>query len=299
VDAGIRSGQVHYRLAQLYERQALLPQAATASQESESFGPVAGRDEFYRARGSLLVNQADFDGAVTAYLRRIEVNPNSGEAHRQLGEIYYLQGRHDLALAEFSIAVWLTPADARAHAAAGQVWVRKSNYVEAVTAFRRALSRDGTLREARYGLATSLLRLGEREEAQRELETFQRQQAEAESLGQREFQLDALRREASRESLAGSHDRAITLFREAQVLDPRSARSHRDLGLGLLRAGRPAEAIESLQTAQDLADTAEGVAYLAEAHAGAGDVEAAARLRDRYRESVVRAKLDRIRELAR
>ena len=64
--------------------------------------------------GSLLVDQADFDGAVAAYIKRIDVNPNSAEAHRQLGEIYFLQGRNDEALLELSTAAWLDPGDARA-----------------------------------------------------------------------------------------------------------------------------------------------------------------------------------------
>ena len=119
-DAGLRSGHVAYRLAQLYQRQSLLPPAAKAFADSESFGPIAGRDRFYQTWGSLLVNQADFDGAVVAYQKRIDVNANGAEPHRQLGEIYFLQGRDEEALAEFHVAAWLDPKDSKAHAAAGQ-----------------------------------------------------------------------------------------------------------------------------------------------------------------------------------
>ena len=164
-DAGLRSGQIAYRLARLYERQSLLPQAAKAFEESEAYGPVVGRDRFYQEWGSLLVNRADFDGAVAAYAKRIDVNTNSAEAHRQLGEIYFLQGRDEEALAEFSVAAWLDPKDARAHAAAGQVYVRLVKYPDAIAALRRALSIDGTLREARYGLGTALMRAGRGDEA--------------------------------------------------------------------------------------------------------------------------------------
>ena len=124
IDAGPPSGQIRYRLAQLYQRQSLLPPAATAFLDSSTHGPFVGRDRFYLEWGSLLVNQADFDGAIAAYSRRVAVNPNSAEAHRQLGDIFFLQGRHDEALAEFSVAAWLDPTDARAHAGAGQVHLR-------------------------------------------------------------------------------------------------------------------------------------------------------------------------------
>ncbi len=299
IESGLRSGRIRYELAELYERQSLLPQAAMSVHESEAFGPVVGRDQFYRALGSLLVNQADFDGAVAAYTRRIETNPNSGEAHRQLGEIYFLQGRDEEALAEFMAATWLDPRDAKAHAAAGQVQVRRLNYADAVVALERALSLDASLREARYALATSLRRIGKTEDARRELEIFQRQQAEAETIGQLAFQLDALRREASKHLLAGSVDQAIASYDEAVKLDPASARSYRDLGLALLRAKRPSAAIEPLRAAQKLDETVEGFAYLADAYNAAGDRDEALRQRALSQQLVQERRLDRIRELAR
>jgi tetratricopeptide (TPR) repeat protein len=270
---------VHHELALLYERQSLLPQAAKSFHDSEAFGPIVGRDAFYRALGAMLVNQADFDGAVGAYMRRIEANPNSGEAHRQLGEIYFLQGRDEQALVEFLAATWLEPRDAKAYAAAGQVHARLLKYGDAAVALARALSLDPSLREARYALGTSLMRLGKTEEAKRALDMFQRQQADAEAAGQRAFQLDALRREASRSLLAGAFDQALAAYVEALKLEPDSARSRRDLGLALLRSKRPQEAIEQLEAAQRLEQTAEGFMYLADAYAATGNREEAARQR--------------------
>lgn len=297
-DAGLRSGQIAYRLARLYERQSLLPQAGTAFEESESYGPVVGRDRFYQEWGSLLVNRADFDGAVAAYAKRIDVNTNSAEAHRQLGEIYFLQGRDEEALAEFSVAVWLDPKDARAHAAAGQVYVRLMKYPDAIAALRRALSIDGTLREARYGLGTALMRAGRSDEARTELDVFARQQAEAEAAGQREFQLDALRRQAAKDLLAGDRQAALARFEDAARLDPQSARSHRDLGLALLRAQRPREAVEHLVAAQRIEETAEGFVYLIDAYGAAGNAEEAGRQRTRAREFALAKKMERVRVLS-
>jgi tetratricopeptide (TPR) repeat protein len=283
----------------LYERQALLPQAAKSFHDSEAFGPIVGRDEFYRALGATLVNQADFDGAVAAYTRRIEANPNSGEAHRQLGEIYFLQGRDEQALAEFLAATWLDPREARAFAAAGQVQARLLRYADAVAALDRALALDPGLKEARYALGTSLMRLGKTDEAKRALERFQQQQADADAAGQRAFQLDALRREASKNLLAGAFDQAIASYVEALKLEPDSARSRRDIGIALLRSKRPQEAIEQLETAQRLEPTAEGFAYLADAYAAAGNRDEAARQRALLQQLVRQGKLERIRELAR
>ena len=296
-DAGIRSGQVSYRLAQLYQRQSLLPQAAKAFQDSEAFGPVVGRDTFYLTWGSLLVNQADFAGAVAAYSKRIDVNTNSADAHRQLGEIYFLQGRDEEALSEFLVTVWLDPKNAKAHAATGQVYIRRSQWSEAAAALQRALALDGSLREARYALGTALMRAGRREEARTELEVFAQQQAEAEAAGQREFQLDAIRRQASKDALAGDRQGALARFEDAARIDPQSARSHRDLGLALLRAQRPREAVEYLVAAQRIEETAEGFVYLVDAYGAVGNAEEANRQRALARAFALSKKMERVREL--
>jgi tetratricopeptide (TPR) repeat protein len=295
----VRSGPIAYRRAQLYQRQSLLNEAAKAMQESESFGPVIGRDYFYQSWGSLLVNQADFDGAISAYARRIEVNPNSAEAHRQIAEIDILQGRHDEALTELAVATWLDPRDAKAHAAAGQVYARLSKYPEAIDALTRALSLDGSLREARYALGTVLIRVGRGDEGRAALETFGRQQAEAEAQGRREFELDALRRQAAKQSLAGEGAQSIAVLQQVLTLDPGSSRSHRDLGVALLRSRQTADAIPHLERAQQLEETADGFALLAEAYAAAGNADAAARMRTAYVESKRRAQAEQIRELMR
>src|SRR4030095_12574156 len=152
IDAAVRSGRVYYQRSQVYERQSLLPQAASGYRDSEAFGPFIGRDEFYRALGSLLVNQDDFDGAGAAYTRRIDANPNSGEAHRQLGEIYFLQGRDEEALTEFLVTTWLDPQEAKSTAAAGEAPGRTLQWADATVALERALSLDPSVKEARYAL---------------------------------------------------------------------------------------------------------------------------------------------------
>jgi len=297
--ASASSGQIAYRRSQLYQRQSLLPQAIAALQESERFGPVIGADYFYQSWAGLLVNQADFDRAIAIHVRRIDANPNSAEAHRQLGEILILQGRDDQALAELLVAGWLDPKDARAHAAAGQVYARTMKYPEAIEALMRALAIDPRLREARYTLGTVLMRVGKVNEGKAEVETFGAQQRDAEAQGQREFELDALRRQAAARARDGDVAGAIEGFERAAALDPQSARSHRDLGVALMRARRVEEAIDRLQRAQRIDETAEGFTQLADAYAAVGNTDESARLRAAYREALARARADRIRELTR
>jgi tetratricopeptide (TPR) repeat protein len=296
--AGVTSGQIRSRFAQIYQEQSLLPQASAELQAAGGFGVVAGRDRHYQMLGSLFVNQADFDGAISAYSRRVDVNPNRGEAHRQLAEIYFLQGRDDEALAEFAVAAWLAPDDARAHAGAGQVHAREQQHGEAIAAFQRALALDASLKEARYALATSLMRLGRADEGRREMALFQKLQAESDAAGQRAFALEALRREASRSLIGGATNRAIAIYTEALEADPGSAGSHRDLGLALLRGGRAAEAVDRLVRAQEIEETAEGALHLANALAAAGDRDGSAKQAARHAALVLDARRAKLLGLA-
>jgi tetratricopeptide (TPR) repeat protein len=208
-----------------------------------------------------------------------------------------LQGRHDEALAELSVATWIDPNDAKAHAATGQVYARLLKYPEAITALRRALMLDPSLREARYALGTVLMRVGRTAEAKTELEAFGRQQADAEARGRREFEIDALRRQAATHALAGDLTQAVAKYEDVVRLDPQSGRSHRDLGVTLLRARRGDEAIEHLQRAQQIEETADGFALLADAYAATGNADASARMREAYQRGVRRALMDRLRGL--
>jgi tetratricopeptide (TPR) repeat protein len=171
-----------------------------------------------------------------------------------------------------------------------------SKWPDAIAALQRALTLDSSLREARYALGTVLMRNGKTEDARRELDLFARQQAEAEAAGQREFQLDALRRQAAKEALAGDHEQALAHYQEAAAVDPGS-RSQRDLGVALLRAKRFNDAIEPLRAAQAVDETAEGSLYLADAYLGTGNTAAANQQRLRYRELLDRKKMERVREL--
>jgi tetratricopeptide (TPR) repeat protein len=276
--AGLVSGRAHYLLARLYQRRALLPQASEQLQLASRYGPVVGRDFFYRLTGGLLLEQADFDGAISAYRRRIDVNPNSAEAHRQLGEVYFIRGRNDEALLELSTAAWLDASDARAHAAIGQAYARATSWQDAAEAFERAIALDGTLMEARYGLATALARLGKADEARSQMAIFEKRQSEATAEGQKAFLADALRREGSRHLIAGEIEDALRVLTEAVQADG-SARSHRDLGVALLRAKRAAEAVQQLERSRLLEETPEVLSLLAGAHAAAGNAEESARLR--------------------
>jgi tetratricopeptide (TPR) repeat protein len=212
------SGTVRFRLGQLFRAEGRVPEALTEWRASARLAPIVGRDHLYFSIGSATVDQADFDSAVDAYTARLDVNPNNPEAHRQLGELFFLMGRDVAALAEHSVAAWLAPSDARAHAGRGHAFLRLGQHQAAVRAFARSVALDGDEAEVRFGYGTALLRSGKSDEARRQLELSQEIRAAAIARGQREFERAALAGDANdgpgRPEMLGVRERLNRLIGE-------------------------------------------------------------------------------------
>ena len=85
------SGSAHYRLAQLFQTRTLLPKAVHEFDAAAALTPLVWIDRLDSTIGSLYVSQASFESAVDAYVRRVDVNPNSADAHQKAWEIYFLR----------------------------------------------------------------------------------------------------------------------------------------------------------------------------------------------------------------
>jgi predicted Zn-dependent protease len=171
------------------------------------------------------------------------------------------------------------------------VHLRGGNYAEAVASARRAVALDGSHKEARYVLATSLVRMGNVDEGTRELEVYQRLQTEATAARSRQLEVEGLRRDASLSIVNGELTKAVTLLRQALERDPESAQSHLDLGLALLKAGQPAEALEQLTAAAAKENSEDAHVYLSQAYTAlgrSGDAERERAIASRMRQETLR-----------
>jgi tetratricopeptide (TPR) repeat protein len=287
-------GLAWYRLGQFYEGESRLSEAAAAFERSLAQPPILGRDALHQRLARVRVNQADFDGAIAAYVNRVTVNPNSAEAHRSLGEIYFLQGRDDEALAEFLAAVWLDPMDARAFAALGKVQVRAQRYADAVPPLRRALALDGARADAHYALAQALARTGRAEEARAAAAEFERLDALERARGQRDFRLEQRRVDAARLLNAGETEAAIAALRALADEDPGTARWPRELGAAFMRTRRFDDSIAALETAQAREPSPETDRLLADAYEAAGRADDARAVRARYDTAARQARLTQL-----
>jgi tetratricopeptide (TPR) repeat protein len=292
------SGQAHYRLGKLYQERSLVHEAIRELEAASLLAPVTGLDNLYETIGALYASEANFDGAVAAYSKRAEVNPNNPDAHRKLGEIYFLQGRDDEALAEFLTTLLLDPANAESRSGAAQVYVRMGKYEEAAESARLALARNAALKEAHYALAMSLVRLGKTEDAKRELDDYQRLQADAMSQNRRLSELKIILLDASQRAAAQDYAGAAARYRDALAIDADSVDVLRDLSLALEKSNRPGEAIPLLEKAVRLADRADVHQLLSNAYKAAGRLDDSQAQAALAAQAVERRKAARLRRAA-
>lgn len=56
--------------------------------------------------------QEDYDNAILAYSKAIELNPKDADAYNNRGAIYDIKKEYDLAIQDYNKAIELTPEDA-------------------------------------------------------------------------------------------------------------------------------------------------------------------------------------------
>jgi tetratricopeptide (TPR) repeat protein len=294
IDAVPGTVQAHYRLGRLYQSQGKYPEALKELEYAAQFTPLVGQDPLYEMAALMYASQADFAHATEALRKQVAVNPNNADAHRRLGDSYVRQERTMEAQAEFTAALLIDRRSVLSHIGISQIHFRAANYEAAARAAKSALELDPAQKEARYVLAMSLLRLGQTDKGNRELQDFQRLQAEAAADTQRKYELDGLRRQIAVSSGAADYQTAIPLLRQIIEREPDVASHYTTLGLALAHTNQTAEAIQTFAAAVQREPLNPDVhRYLAETYLAAGQLEASRREADRYRELIETAKKQR------
>ena len=294
IDAVPGTVQAHYRLGRLYQSQGKYPEALKELEYAAQFTPLAGQDPLHEMAALIYASQADFAHATEALRKQVAVNPNNADAHRRLGDTYVRQERTMEAQAEFTAALLIDRRSVLSHIGISQIHFRAANYEAAARAAKSALELDPAQKEARYVLAMSLMRLGQADEGNRELEEFQRLQAEAAADTQRKYETDGLTRQIDVARGAGDYQSAIPLMRRLIELQPDVASHYAALGATLAKANQTTEAIQAFEMALERQSSDINVhRQLAEAYLAAGQLEASRREADRYRELIETAKRQR------
>lgn len=110
----------------------------------------------------------DYEGAVAAYKRSLDLDPKRSTTLMELGKTYLLMGRRDEARAAFEAGRDASPSDPYPWFYLGTMSADDGALEKAISDLRRSLELDPVNPKAHYALGQALLRSGRPEEAQAE-----------------------------------------------------------------------------------------------------------------------------------
>lgn len=128
---------------------------------------------FHKGLGLAYATLKQFDDAVGAFRKALELNPYYTDVRNDLGMALVLAGKRQEGKAEF-LAAFNDPTNPTPEISSrnlGQAYFEEKNHAEAANWFRSSLNRNKAYPDAYLGLADALVALGRAEEAMATLET--------------------------------------------------------------------------------------------------------------------------------
>jgi tetratricopeptide (TPR) repeat protein len=110
----------------------------------------------------------DYDGAVAAYKKALDLDPKRAATFLELGKTYLLMGRRDEARAAFESGHELSPSDPYPYFYLGTMDADDGRLDPAIDLLRKSLELDPINPKAHYALGQAYLRAGRGDEAQAE-----------------------------------------------------------------------------------------------------------------------------------
>jgi protein O-GlcNAc transferase len=155
----VKAGDLKTAIAELREAVSLDPESQGA---------------YFLLASTLRQSSADPAEVIKTLRRVLELNSRHAPAHYQLGLVFESQGKMSEAIAEFRIAVGLSPSFIEARHAFGKVAMEIKDWETAVAQFRGVIAWEPKDAAAHHQLSLALKALGQVEEAEIELRAAQR-----------------------------------------------------------------------------------------------------------------------------
>ncbi|RMF86798.1 MAG: tetratricopeptide repeat protein, partial [Nitrospinota bacterium] len=273
---------------------------ATLLQEPQEDSPRLQAFRYHR-EGDILWHQGEYDKAIAAYQKALDLTPQAASLYYGLSLIYAAQGAEDKQDQMYQKAVALDPEYRHAQLYLGDSYYNKKLFAEAIPPYRRYLSRYPDHLLARFKLAYALAAVGRIDEAMEQYQLLlhrypgypyahhnlalllqrkgQLKEAEAEyreALRLDPFSFPSWHELGNIYAQQGKLEEARQSYQKALDLNPSYAESYYRLGLLWARKGLPRQAIQAFEVAVAI-DPGFVQAYynLGVAHARQGEVEQA------------------------
>lgn len=229
--------RAHWQLAKVLERSGQRNAAVESYFQALSLqSDLANPTELCRL-GELLVQQEQYEQALTCYKWALQQDETLAEAHFQVGEVFARQERYEAAVVSYRKAIELQ-AGWRSYHSLGDALIKLQQWEAAATAYRQAIGLNPEFFWSHNNLGGALLKLKQWESA---VDAYRR----AIELNPEFFW--------SHNSLGGAllqlkqWEAAVPVYQAAVRLQPESAEAYQGLAVAQEHAGLVNEAIESFR----------------------------------------------------
>ncbi len=124
-----------------------------------------GSSTYYYSLGTLADNSKDYDTAIEAYKKSIELDKTYADAYIGLGGVYYEKGQYDLEVENYKKAADLDQKSSNDRYLLATAYEDIGNYDLAVQSFKKALSIKPDDKDSLYELGILYIALGNKNEA--------------------------------------------------------------------------------------------------------------------------------------
>jgi len=193
--------------------------------------------------GNALVEEEQFDAAITQLQQALTMDPNDGQAHNSLGNALLHQGQLDAAIAQYQAAIKTEPDYAPAHYNLGDALLAEGQLDGAISQYREAVKIAPDSTAPHDDLAAALLQKSQLDEAAGE--SREALKIDPDDAGAYNNLGNALVRE-------GHVDQAISDYEHAVAINPNMAEVHNNLGYCFLQTGKVDDAIQQYQRAVEI-----------------------------------------------
>ncbi|HEX5734504.1 MAG TPA: tetratricopeptide repeat protein [Blastocatellia bacterium] len=189
--------------------------------------------------GASYYNRGEYEKAIVAYKRAIEINPDSTEVYYHLGMAYSSLGKYKEAVEAYTRAIRIRPDYAAAYYNLGHAYSNLDRHDKAIKAFRQSIRYEPDNVEAYVALANAYFDSGKEERA---VETFEA------AISRRPDDPYAYYRLGLVYFPTGLHARAAEAFTQVITRDPRYADAYFHRAYSYLFLGRGESAARDAAT---------------------------------------------------